>query len=266
MISASIVLFDTDEKDINTVITSYSPNEFRRLIIIDNSATDAMRKYQSCYIEYIHNGKNIGYGSAHNIGIKRAIEMKSDYHVVLNPDIKFETNILTELINYADENLDVVYMLPKVFYPNGEIQYLCKLLPTPFDLIVRRFLPNIGIFEAINKRYTLQETGYNEIMNPPCLSGCFMFLRTSVLAEHELLFDERFFMYFEDFDLIRRLHNVGKTIFYPHVEIIHNHAKQSYKNLDMMYIHIRSAIRYFNKYGWFCDCERTRINRTWRNK
>ena len=212
-------------------------------------------------IEYIHNNLNIGYGAAHNIGIKKAINLGAKYHIVLNPDIYFESNILNVMIDYADKNEDVGYMLPKVIYQNGEIQYLCKLLPTPFDLIFRRFFPQYGIFEKINERYTLKDFGYDRIINPPCLSGCFMFMRTEILNKYNIFFDEKFFMYFEDFDLIRRLHRVAKTIYYPYVTIIHNHEKASYKSWKMLLTHTRSACMYFNKYGWIFDFERTEMNK-----
>ena len=88
-----------------------------------------------------------------------------------------------------------------------------------------------------------------------------MFLRNSTLKENNIFFDDRFFMYFEDFDLIRRLHRVGKTIFYPDVSIIHDHEKESYKSKKMLMVHIKSAIKYFNKYGWFIDKERRLMNK-----
>ena len=87
-----------------------------------------------------------------------------------------------------------------------------------------------------------------------------MFMRTSVLKEYNLLFDESFFMYCEDFDLMRRLHRYGKTIFYPYVQIIHNHSQESYKTKKMLIVHITSAFRYFNKWGWFKDDERKQMN------
>ena len=263
MVTASIVLYNTTDEQLNTVISSFKPSVDRRLFLIDNSKEKKELYAQIAsddYISYIHNEKNLGYGSAHNIGIKSAILMKSDYHIVLNPDLKFDPQVIDELAKYADENPDVVYMLPKVVYPNGELQYLCKLLPTPADLIFRRFLPSVGIIKRMNDRYILKDTGYDHIMNPPCLSGCFMFMRTSALAENQLFFDERFFMYCEDFDLMRRLHRVGKTIFYPYAVIIHAHEKESYKSKIMLYMHIRSACKYFNKYGWFHDRERHQFN------
>lgn len=260
MITASVVLYNTRPELVAQVIKSYSPSNGRQLYIIDNSPEKTNQYLELDNIEYIHNKKNLGYGSAHNIGIQKAVDCGSDYHIVLNPDISFEPHILDELVVYANENKDVVYMLPKVLYPNGELQYLCKLLPTPFDLFFRRFLPQVGIFKKWNDRYTLKQFGYDKIINPPCLSGCFMFMRTSTLREHDLRFDDRFFMYCEDFDLIRRLHRVGKTIFYPYVSIIHNHEKASYKNRRMMIEHMRSACEYFNKYGWFIDRERKEVN------
>jgi GT2 family glycosyltransferase len=82
----------------------------------------------------------------------------------------------------------------------------------------------------------------------------------SVIKEHRLFFDERFFMYCEDIDFIRRLHRIGKTLYLPDVSIIHNHAKASYKSKKMLWEHVKSAVRYFNKWGWFFDAERKRMN------
>ena len=191
----------------------------------------------------------------------KAIEERSDYHIVLNPDIYFSAEVLPELASYMDSNSDVGYILPKVTYPNGELQYLCKLLPTPFDLIFRRFLPKTKLIVRHNERYELRHSGYDKIMNPPCLSGCFMFMRLSTLKENNLFFDEQYFMYCEDFDLMRRIHSVAKTVYYPKVSIVHNHAKASYTSRKMLMTHIKSAIKYFNKFGWFFDKERNNMNK-----
>lgn len=262
MITASVVLYNTPADRVDDLISCYAPDAGKKLFLIDNSESINLycKSLENKHIFYIFNNKNLGYGAGHNIGIKRAAALNSDYHLILNPDIKFETGIIDELTKYADSNEDVNYILPKVLYPDGEIQYLCKLLPTPFDLIIRRFIPKNKILNGINDKYVLKKSGYEKIMNPPCLSGCFMFLRTDVLKKNRIFFDERFFMYCEDFDLIRRLHRIGRTIYYPEATIIHDHKRESYKSKKMMMIHIRSAILYFNKYGWFFDPERKRMN------
>ena len=73
-------------------------------------------------------------------------------------------------------------------------------------------------------------------------------------------------MYFEDTDLVRRLHRVCKTIFYPKVTIVHAHKAEHRKNSALLKISIRSAMLYFNKYGWLFDRERRRVNRKAKEK
>ena len=267
-LTASIVLYNTPRTQIESILKSvFDSASIQILYIIDNSPNDKWRILEEhsgengiTKIRYIHN-ENLGYGASHNLAMYEAIENCSDYHVVLNPDIYFDSEVLLELAHYMNLNPDVGYILPKVTYPNGEIQYLCKLLPTPFDLIFRRFMPKTKWISKVNERYELRHSGYDKIMNPPCLSGCFMFMRLSTLKENNLFFDETFFMYCEDFDLMRRIHRVAKTVYYPNVRIVHNHAKESYKSKKMLMAHVKSAVHYFNKWGWFFDKERNLMNK-----
>ena len=269
-LTASVVLFNTPRSQFELLFKSvFDAKCVEIFYIIDNSPNDKWRVLETEYaniadnagtkIRYIHN-QNLGYGASHNLAMQEAIEDGSVYHVVLNPDIYFEQQVLSKLLDFMDENPDAAYVLPRVEYPDGELQYLCKLLPTPADLIFRRFLPKKW-GKKRNDRYCLKSSGYNKVMNPPCLSGCFMFMRLSILQENNIFFDDGYFMYCEDFDLIRRLHRVAKTLFFPGVTIVHDHAKESYKNRNMLIAHIQSAIRYFNKFGWIFDHERRVMNK-----
>lgn len=82
---------------------------------------------------------NNGFGAGHNYIMKQYDKM-GKYHLVLNPDIEFSKGVLESLFSYM-EKTDVGNIMPKVTYPDGEIQYLCKLLPSPKDWIIRRFIP-----------------------------------------------------------------------------------------------------------------------------
>ena len=265
-LTASVVLFNTPRSQIESLFRSVIGSKCVEVFyIIDNSPNDKWRileeEYADCgtKIRYIHNA-NLGYGASHNLAMHEAIESGVIYHVVLNPDIYFGAEVLTALVRFMDENPDAAYVLPKVIYPNGEIQYLCKLLPTPSDLIFRRFLPKSWGVKR-NDRYCLKSCGYDKVINPPCLSGCFMFMRLATLQENDIFFDDGYFMYCEDFDLIRRLHRVAKTLYYPDVTIVHDHARESYKSKKMLWVHIKSAVRYFNKWGWAFDRERREMNK-----
>jgi GT2 family glycosyltransferase len=229
MITSSIVLYHTPKPEIAALLNCIEKSYIDIVYIIDNSSNDYFRclEKQSNKIRYIYN-KNSGYGASHNIALREALDGGAEFHLVLNPDIRFTPETIPALMAYMRAHDDVAYMLPKVTYPDGSLQYLCKLLPTPFDLFFRRFIPNTKLTRKLNDNYVLRNSGYNQIINTPCLSGCFMFLRASAIKEHNLFFDERFFMYCEDVDFIRRLHRAAKTIYYPEVSIIHAHTKESY--------------------------------------
>ncbi len=262
MLSVSIVLFKTD-KDIliRTVNSILLCKKVVRITLIDNSPTNIASNFlrSNKKIRYIHLNKNIGYGSAHNISLKESINKNIKYHLVINPDVYFHYDVLSALLNFMEKNYDIGLVMPKILYPDGTLQYTCKLLPTPIDLALRRFLPNLWLFKRRNDQFELRHSGYKKQMIVPYLSGCFMFLRVSVLTEVGI-FDERFFMYPEDIDLSRRIYLKYKTVFYPKTFVFHEHGKASYKNIKMLMVHIVNIIKYFNKWGWFYDKERTSIN------
>lgn len=259
MINASIVIYNHQPAEIIPLIKALenSPN-ISTVFIIDNSEKKN-DQFENLNVKYIFNNQNLGYGKANNIAIRQSIEENINYHLVLNPDIIFESEILQKLEFYMDKNTDIGLLMPKILYPDGEIQYLCKLIPNPFDLIFRRFLPE-SMSKKQQYRFELRASGYNKLLNVPYLSGSFMFLRVETL-KNTGLFDERFFMYPEDIDLSRRIHKRYRTVFYPEVRVIHEHEKGSYKNKKLLFIHIKNMIKYFNKWGWFFDKERKEINK-----
>lgn len=262
MITGTIVLYNNKKNILLEAINSFLNCEIvNKLYLIDNSPTDNLKDISvDERVEYIHNPSNPGFGAAHNIAIEKALQSGSKYHVVLNPDVYFDSNVIFELEKYMDDNLSIGNIMPKVLYPDNSIQYLCKLLPTPCDWIGRRFNPFKAMVEKRNKLFELRFTNYDKIMEVPYLSGCFMFLRLSSIKDVGM-FDEGIFMYGEETDLCRRLIDGGyKTVFYPNVQIYHHFEKGSHKSWRLTKIGMQSAIYYFNKWGWFFDRRRRKIN------
>jgi GT2 family glycosyltransferase len=259
MINASIVLYNHKPSEIAVLIDTLRKSDaVSEVFLIDNSYKQNP-EFNNFDVVYIFNNQNIGYGAAHNIAIKKTIEQNIPFHLVVNPDIEFESDILLKIEKFMVENSQIGLLMPKIFSPDGKIQYLCKLVPTPLNLLFRRFLPKSWTKKRTEK-FEMRSSGYNRIMHVPYLSGCFMFLRISALCEIGL-FDERFFMYPEDIDLTRRMYRKFRTVFYPEVSVIHAHTRGSYKYGKLLFIHIFNIIKYFNKWGWFFDRERRQINR-----
>lgn len=261
MLTISIVTYHTETDELVSCLASLDLSVVDKVYVIDNGSEERLREFCRNYpfIEY-HGRPNLGYGTGHNFAIRESLKRGSDYHLVLNSDVRFDVSVLPQAIEYMDANPEVGLLHPAVYYPDGRIQHTVRLLPTPIDVFGRRFLPN-RLFEKRNRYYTLADADRSRSMNVPNHQGSFMFLRTSVLREIGL-FDERFFMYPEDMDLTRRIHERYRTMYWPGISVIHDHRAASYSDLHMLSIHIRNMIRYFNKWGWFFDRKRRFFNRS----
>lgn len=261
MVNCSIVTYKHSFNDISLLIDCILKNSVNNIYIIDNSPTDELRNITDCStkVKYYFCNKNLGYGRAHNIAIRKSIMNGIDYHVVINPDISFGNNLLDKLALIMDSNKNYGLVMPKITYEDGNLQYLCRLIPTPWDYVCKRYLP----FKWAKKRadkFMLKFTKYDKIMNVPILSGCFMFFRIEALKDIGL-FDERFFMYPEDDDITRRMHEKFKTIYYPFLCAYHGYEAAPYKSFKMHMVLVTNMIKYFNKWGWFFDKKRRLINK-----
>lgn len=261
-LTVSIVLYKNPVEEINNILSLLLNSTLKlKIYLIDNSDTDILKCTKTDErIEYIFNRNNLGYGKAHNIAIEKAFN-ESLYHLILNSDVSFDPSILGEAFNFMEINRDVALLSPLILYESGAIQYMCRMLPTPLDLFVRRFIPSIlkPYFQKGLDNYLLKGSNYNEIMNVPNLPGSFMFIRVECLKVVGG-FDKNYFMYVEDIDLVRRLHKNYKTVFYPHIKITHSLKQESSKINRLLFHHIQSAIYYFNKWGWFFDKDRKAVN------
>lgn len=259
-ISASLVLFHNRKSDIDKVLDSVLASKIDCIHIVDHSADDTFKVLadRSERIHYVHTN-NDGYGKGHNIGFELSQKLSaSKYHIVVNPDIYFEPSSISALFDYMEEHEEVGLVMPKVFYPNGDFQYLCKLLPTPTDIFLRQFAPQ-SIKERNDNRYAMKTADYNMEMDVPSLSGCFMFFRSDCFKKIGG-FDTRYFMHFEDIDITRRIGRFARTVYYPGASIIHAHEAAHKKSKRMLIVGLKSAVKYFNKWGWFFDSERTKKN------
>ena len=258
---ACIVIYNTKFEEIeNTIKEFYKEDIKQKLVIIDNSNTGYLKKRIleiNNSIDYILS-ENIGYGKANNIAINKYKNL-SDYFIVMNPDVFITINDLKKLIEYAENKSFFGVIMPKIIYPNGQNQYLCKLLPTPWNLFIRRFFHKLPCIDKLGFNYEYRFSNYDIELEVPVLSGCFMFCHYKNLIK-ENGFDSMYFMYMEDVDLSRRLFKYG-NYFFPDIKVTHSFSKSSFKSFKMTFKHIESAIKYFNKWGYFFDKDRKNVNK-----
>lgn len=202
-------------------------------------------------VEIIHSGKNLGYGGGHNQYLKTADT--SDYHLILNPDVVLAPDFITQGLGFLARESDVVAVAPYVENEKGEPTYLCKRYPTVLDLWLRGFMPSF-IQSCFGRRlghYQMQDVYEQSRVNKdiPIISGCCMLLRSPVFRELGG-FDERFFLYFEDFDLSLRLADKGHVAYNPAMRIKHLGGFSARKGLWHIQQFARSGRQFFDKHGW----------------
>jgi GT2 family glycosyltransferase len=257
-ISASIVLYNSDPTLINELVKSLHFQKVNKVYLIDNSLSNNGLYYTNLInCEYIHNPSNPGFGASHNVGIHKANLANAKYHFIINPDIVLGENVIKIMMNYITNNQNIGLMMPKLLNTDGTIQHLPKLLPSPISIFRRKIKWNKYFLD----RYELRNVPQNQIYNCPIISGCFTLLNLEII---NIVggYDESFFMYFEDFDLSRRVHKKYKTLYFPGAFVTHGYDSGANKNIKLLFAFITSAIKYFNKWGWFFDKERARINKS----
>ncbi len=261
-ISSSIVLYKNNFMLVQNTIKSLLRNEAVDIIfLVDNSPTDKLRELKiGPRIEYLHNPSNPGFGSAHNIAIQKAIAAGSNFHFIVNPDIYFTDNVISMMVDYVEQNPDIGLMMPQILNEDGTIQNLPKLLPNPWSILLRKIKRPSGYYTKFIEKYELRNVPQQHIYNTPILSGCFTLLNLKAIQEVGM-YDDNYFMYFEDWDLSRRMHQKYKTIYYPLVSVYHGYESGANKSFKLFKIFIQSAYAYFNKWGWFFDKERIQMNK-----
>ena len=260
--TACIVLYKNEPELLRKAIYSFLKHDFDgTLYLVDNSPTD---RFKNLIIDdkviYIHNPSNPGFGAAHNIAINLALTAGSKYHFVVNPDTYFEGDIITPMIEYMEQNSDVGMMMPQILNSDGSIQYLPKLLPSLLTIVKRKIKFPRSFHEKFLNNYELRFVADNMIYEAPIISGCFTLLNLNAIKELGG-YDDRFFMYFEDWDLSRRINKSYKTIYFPKVSVYHDYHSGANKSFKLFKIFLKSAYHYFNKWGWFFDKKRKEINK-----
>jgi GT2 family glycosyltransferase len=199
-------------------------------------------------VDVLVNLKRAGYGENHNLNLVRA---RGGYFVVMNSDMIVNQDVFILLQEFLQANNDVGIVSPKILNEDGTIQGLNKRYPSLLDFLLRRFWPK-PLYPLIQKRldyYEMQDVGYDHIYDVPFLSGAFMFCRTELLKELGG-FDPGYFLYFEDADLCRRVQRTHRTVYYPEVAVVHFWKRASHQNWVYAFYFIRSAFRYFNRWGY----------------
>ena len=270
-LSVSIVVYFPDLAWLNTTLETVvaalaharraGALQHARVFLIDNQAETNTSSFsaqlgnackQSDWIEAacIAGQGNIGYGRANNLAFARSTE--SDFHLVLNPDVKLAEEAITNAFLYLHEHPACAMVSPVATSPDGSPLYLVKRYPDLLTLALRGFAPGWinRRFRARLDKYEYRETAFDAgLTGVTIVSGCFMLVRRAALDRVQG-FDPAFFLYFEDFDLSYRIASFAGIARVADVRILHAGGGSATKGLRHVGMFVRSALRFLGKHGW----------------
>lgn len=252
-VSVSIVTFNNIavlKQRLGVLLPIFITSNVSKVFIVDNASQDGtldvLKEIAECepllYIISLRDNKGFGFG--HNQAINLT---DSKYHIVMNLDTtpNYEGTI-KRMADYMDVHSDVALLSPLVRFPKGEIQRLTRDEPTILDLGIRFLGPNV--FRKRQEKFVHSSDGYNHEQIILNATGSFMFCRSEVL--HSIGgFDEQYFLYMEDTDLTKQVNQVGKAVFSPDFEVVHEWKRGNHSITGARFM-IVSMIKYFNKWGW----------------
>ena len=247
-LSIAIVAYN-DEEDVKKAVESIercTPSFVeKKIYIIDNSTEEnnlskSFLKYDD--VEYVKTPSNIGFGAGHNYIIP---SLSSKYHAIVNPDIILESDAFSALIEFMDEN-GCGMAVPKMTDEEGNLLSVYRRELTVFDMFIRMFLK--GGFKKRRLYHTMQDMDFSKPFKVPFAQGSFLVIRTDLFKELKG-FDEQFFLYMEDADLCKRVHEKAELLYCPAATVIHKWEKGSHKSKALFKLHVSSMIKYFKKWG-----------------
>lgn len=242
---------DTITDQLRSVISACDGLEFEQIVVDNNSNDRTVEIIKENFgdVKIIENKNNLGFGRANNQGYGIA---RGKYILFLNPDMKFSSGSLRELLNWMDNDEKAVIAGMRLLNSDNEDNKaaLPRRSPRLRDVLYI-FIKLSKIFPSLLDKYLYRDKKFDGVTEVGTVRGSAMFTKKSFLDDVGHAFDERFFIWFEDVDICREAYFRGyKVFYYPGVAFIdlvgHSFKKRNFfwKQLNFF----SSSLKYFLKW------------------
>lgn len=210
-----ILNFRVKEETLNCLKSvKASSYESLQVFVIDNNSGDNLEKELPDDVIFIQSNKNLGYTGGNNLGIKRALDLGVDSVFIINPDLILLKDTITNLVDGLNLGADIVG--PKIYFPRSKKIWYAG---GEFDK-----LNILGKHRGVDE---IDKGQFNETEETDFVTGAAILIKKKVFDTIGL-FDERFFLYYEDSDFCFRAKKAGFKIMYiPRALAYHENARST---------------------------------------
>jgi len=211
-------------------------------IIVVNNSEHRLGFGGDTGLRSLENGKNLGFARAVNRGIR---ESRGDVFLLLNPDARFTSDIVSEMMSFLDEHERAGVAGPQLVFPDRSLQNSVDLIPNLLTELVNKSALKI----LLPRAYPSKRSGFTRPVKVPSIIGACMMIKRQVIDAIGLL-DEGFFLYLEETDFCKRASDAGFEVWHlPGLTVMH-HQGTSAKRFDIArrIEYRRSLYRFFLKH------------------
>lgn len=203
------------------------------VVIVNNYPEDPIKLNSSNYKDFnlrvIYNKENFGFSAGNNVGINESLKNGADFMVILNNDTIVDSLFIEELVKVAESGKDVGIVTPKIYFAKGYEFHKDRYKENELGKVIWYAGGAIDWENVIGNHRGLDEVDkgqFDEDGEMQMATGCCFLVKKEVF-EKVGLYDNRYFLYFEDADFSERVKKAGYKIFYNHKSIIWHKNAQS---------------------------------------
>jgi GT2 family glycosyltransferase len=220
-----------------------------QVIVVDSASTDGSPEMITelfPQVELVACQENVGFPGGNNLGIARA---NGRYILLLNPDTIVHGDALAKMVSYLEQNSKVGVVGPQLLNDDGSVQSSRRRFPNLRTAFFESTWLQPYAPQGVLDDYFVRDVGDDETAVVEWVMGACLMTRQEIVAQVGGL-DEKYFMYSEELDYCRRIHEAGwQVVYYPQAQVTHLSGKSSEQAVTQRHINFnRAKLRYFRKY------------------
>lgn len=204
-----------------------------KIIVVDNGSADIFKLKNHEFkndIKLLRNSENLGFAGGFNTGIEEALRGDSENILIINNDTKVYSDMLKNLIKVLDSDHLIGATVPKIYFAKGHEFHKTRYIASELGKVIwyAGGFTDWGNVKSIHRGVDEVDYGqYDKVETVDFATGCCILFKLEMLKKTGL-FDERYFLYYEDADLSERVKKSGfKIVYVPEAMLIHNNASSS---------------------------------------
>jgi len=251
-VSVIIVTYNSRE-DVPALLESLWQHTARdqcEVIVVDNCSGDGTAQFiegEHAWVRLVRPAVNAGLSAGVNAGVAAS---SGEFVAVLNPDVRFDRDVLSPLAAYLRAHRDAGVVAPKLLNDDGTVQLSCRTFPGYATVLFNRYSLLTRLFPGNrrSRQYLMSDFDHASLHDVDWVSGAALMFPRRVF-DRLGGWDEGFFLFNEDVDFCRRVHDAGYRVVYdPEVFVYHSIGISKRASARIVVERHRSIWRYYRKH------------------